>query len=137
MHCAHPLLVDGASQSAVRGLFHLNFYDTPYPSRYTPGARVIESPLPHTAQNPFLIESLIDCACTRFALIATSAVLATTASMTLTGNVPVDFPIADPKVFTHVDSKFPITFLGGPSGWNIIDIRYVYDKVTDTGYLGM
>lgn len=70
-------------------------------------------------------------------VLAASDTQSQSTPITFTGNVPVDFPDTNPAVFVAVDEKFPITFLGGLSGWNIVDIRYAYDKVTDTGYLGI
>ena len=71
-----------------------------------------------------------------FVVAACLARVASVDRVTFTGNVPVDFPSDDPDLFLVVDTKFPITFLGGPSGWNIVDVRFIYDHVEDVGYLG-
>ena len=74
--------------------------------------------------------------CRRAALLlVTFSATATAVPVVFTGNVPTDFG-SHPNVFTVVDPKVPITFLGGTSGWNIIDARYAYDLGSDTAYFG-
>ncbi len=62
---------------------------------------------------------------------------ATAIPITLTGDVRVDFPDV-PGVLIHVDGGLPVRYppRNTDSGWNIVDIRYSYDEVTDTAYFG-
>ena len=64
---------------------------------------------------------------------------------TFTGDVTVDFPTSDPAVFRVADSLNEVSVLdedpvtGGartPSGWDINDARFGYDRATDTLYVG-
>jgi hypothetical protein len=64
---------------------------------------------------------------------------------TFTGNVSLDFPLSDPAVFRVADARNEVSVLdedpvtGGartPSGWDINDARFGYDRATDTLYVG-
>jgi hypothetical protein len=57
--------------------------------------------------------------------------------VTFTGNVVVDFPVG-PGVLIVSDDAADV-FLGSSpssSGWNVIDIRFSYNKDRDTAYFG-
>jgi hypothetical protein len=58
----------------------------------------------------------------------------------LTGNVPADFPVG-PGVQVVSDSVSDVYFVASsndlrPTGWDIHDVRFAYDRVTDTAYFG-
>ena len=65
-----------------------------------------------------------------------------------TGRVDVDFPVG-PGVFVATDATSDVSFphpaspldpygprVDDPTGWNINDVRFAYDSVTDTAYFG-
>jgi hypothetical protein len=69
--------------------------------------------------------------------------------ISFTGNVPVDFS-EGPDVIVASDATQDVFFTHGtvasdpyspvvndPSGWNIYDVRFSYDALTDTGFIGM
>jgi hypothetical protein len=63
----------------------------------------------------------------------------------LTGNVSIDFPRSEPGVFVLndrtgeigvLDESIPDNTVRTPTGWDINDVRFAYDNVTDTMYIG-
>ncbi len=58
--------------------------------------------------------------------------------VTLTGNVTHDFLANSPNVFVNLDLGVPLTRISGmtASGFDIIDVRYLYDSVRDVAYFG-
>jgi hypothetical protein len=59
--------------------------------------------------------------------------------ITFTGSVPADFP-SGPGVFISTDGAGDVAFtqgnVSGPTGWDILDVRFAYDVVSDTAYFG-
>jgi hypothetical protein len=59
-----------------------------------------------------------------------------------TGNVSLDFPRSEPGVLVIADTVFEVSVLDEltstrrPTGWDIHDVRFAYDNVTDTMYIG-
>jgi hypothetical protein len=73
-------------------------------------------------------------------LVAAGVPAATRAGpITFTGNVPLDFP-SGPGVFITLDSVGDVAFTqgntSGPTGWDIVDVRFAYDAASDTAYFG-
>jgi hypothetical protein len=60
----------------------------------------------------------------------------TAAAITFTGDVVADFAASDASVLIVTDSAAALTFNDGPTGWDIVDVRYSYDSETDTAYFG-
>jgi hypothetical protein len=58
--------------------------------------------------------------------------------ITLTGNVTRDFPATSPGVFVNRDFGLTVPVLAGmnASGWDMVDVRYLYDSVNDEAYFG-
>jgi hypothetical protein len=62
-------------------------------------------------------------------------------AITFTGNVPADFdPLVHPGVLIIPDPQpqdCNVTGLGIPSGWDMVDLRLLYNASTDTLYVGI
>ena len=57
-----------------------------------------------------------------------------------TGDVALDFPIANTGVFVATDTTNDVFFTDSgtlkPTGWNAYDVRFAYDAASDTAYFG-
>lgn len=75
------------------------------------------------------------------ATLACALALGAAGPITFTGNVPLDFSVTPPfnpeGVMIATDVKPPLTFVSNKTGWDLVDIRFAYDAVTDTGYFGV
>lgn len=65
------------------------------------------------------------------------ATAATASYISFTGDVTADFLADDPSVFVATDPNPPLTFNGGGSGWNVVDVRFSYDELSDTAFFGI
>ena len=83
------------------------------------------------------------------AVLCASPVLSYPWVPTLTGNADVDFPASQPGVVVAPGLKERLVWADEtleqrergvvnnvPSGWDIYDLRYFYDKASDTAYFG-
>ena len=83
------------------------------------------------------------------AVLCASPVLSDAWVPTLTGNADVDFPASQPGVVVAPGLKERLVWANetlwerdqdvvrnAPSGWDIYDLRYFYDKASDTAYFG-
>lgn len=138
----HQITLGACSASAARGLIIPNLLERDTPNQGTK----------ETKGNRGMNLSLLPIgyltlkfASARMRLPVSLAVLASCASLAMglvvnfTGDVVADFPSGS-GVFIAADATNDVFFTNGgvlnPTGWNIHDVRFAYDAVSDTAYFG-